>query len=100
MSHCSDCGRNLSECGGGDCKTCKGVCEPEETQLAHSIDSFHIRRLEARIEARKTESNLILARMAEYAENEEWDLVRGLCYEAASCFESLRDDTNRLADLS
>ena len=30
MSHCSDCGRNLSESGGGDCETCSGVCEPDK----------------------------------------------------------------------
>ena len=34
MSHCSDCGRNLSESGGGDCETCSGVCEPKEPTLA------------------------------------------------------------------
>ncbi len=70
------------------------------SEQPHSIDSVHIRRLAAHIESRKTEANLIIARMAEYVENQEWDLVRGLCYEAASCFESLRDDTSRMADLS
>lgn len=35
MSHCSDCGRNLSERGGGDCETCKGVREPTEFLREH-----------------------------------------------------------------
>lgn len=40
MSHCSDCGRDLSERGGGCCETCEGVCEPEETAAVQVRPDF------------------------------------------------------------
>jgi hypothetical protein len=58
-----------------------------------------IRRLQDRVESRKHDAARLLTKMAEYIESEEWDLARGLCHIGASCFESLRDDTNRLSDL-
>jgi len=33
MNHCSDCGRNLSERGGGNCERCEGVCESPENAI-------------------------------------------------------------------
>ncbi len=58
-----------------------------------------IRRLLDRVESRKRDAAKFLVKITEYIESEEWDLARGLCHTGAACFESLRDDTNRLADL-
>lgn len=63
------------------------------------VDAVVIRRLVDRIESRKKDAARFLQKIAEHVENEEWDLARGLCHIGASCFESLRDDENRLADL-
>lgn len=71
----------------------------EKTGASAALRRVAMRRLRDRIESRKHDAAQFLVKMTEYIESEEWDLARGLCHIGASCLESLRDDTNRLADL-
>jgi len=72
--------------------------KPTQADTAQ-VDRLAVRRILGRVESRKRDAAQWLTEMAEHIENEEWDLALGLCRTGVACFQSLRDDTNRLADL-
>lgn len=71
----------------------------KKTEPSTPVDDDVVRRLHARVESRKRDAAVFLGKITAYIGSEEWDLARGLCHTGAACFESLRDDTNRLSDL-